>query len=341
MPEGDLSAGGPAQGRAGPDGIVWRPSPETARGSRIGRLLAASGLAGLADLQRRSVEDPEWYWDTVCRDVGIRWRHPYRRVLETPRGIAWPRWFEGGLLNLSETCLDRHLDGPGRDRPALIAEADDGQVRTLTFAELAVEVRRLAAALRRLGVGPGDTVGIYLPMSAEAAVAVLAVARIGAIYTPCFSGYGAPAVAARLQDCQARLLITADAFRRRGQTVPMKRTADEAVATCPSVQHVIVHRRTGMSIAWTAGRDVWWHEAVSTASPVCEALPVEADHPALIIEPSRAEKARDVESVGQPIDAHRKIALEFVDKILRQIRVGALVIDVDRDGARLGHGVSS
>jgi acetyl-CoA synthetase len=271
----------------GPDAIVWRPSPETARASRIGRLLAASGLAGLADLQRRSVEDPEWYWDTVCRDVGIRWRHPYRRVLETPQGIAWPRWFEGGLLNLSETCLDRHLDGPGRDRPALIAEADDGQVRTLTFAELAAEVRRLAAALRRLGVGPGDTVGIYLPMSAEAAVAVLAVVRIGAIYTPCFSGYGAPAVAMRLQDCQARLLITADAFRRRGQTVSMKRVADEAVAAAPSVRTVLVHRRLGADVPWTPGRDVWWDEAV-TQTPVgtpaeTEAEALDPDHPALVI----------------------------------------------------------
>ena len=156
-------------------------------------------------------------------------------------------------------------------------------MRTLTYAELAQEVGRLANALRRLGVGANDTVGVFLPMCQEAVIAVLAISRIGAIYTPCFSGYGGQAVATRLQDCDAKVLITADAFTRRGNLIPMKQTADEAVATCPSVQHVIVHQRTGTSIPWTAGRDVWWHEAVSAESPICEALPVEADHPALII----------------------------------------------------------
>jgi acetyl-CoA synthetase len=249
--------------------------------------MTAHGLSELSALQRRSVEEPEWYWDAVCRDLGIRWRDPYRRVLDSSRGLAWPRWFEGGRLNLSETCLDAHADGPRRDQPAVIAEGDDGAVRTLTFAELGGEVARLAAALLRLGVGPGDTVGIYLPMSVEAAVAVLAVVRVGAIYTPCFSGYGAPAVATRLQDCQASLLITADGFRRRGQTVTMKRMADEAVAAVPSVRTVLVYRRLGVDVPWAPGRDVWWHEAVAGAPdrPLAEAPAeaVDADHPALII----------------------------------------------------------
>src|SRR5262249_50192090 len=124
---------------------------------------------------------------------------------------------------------------------------------------------------------------VFLPMSQEAAVAILACSRIGAIYAPCFSGYGAHAVAARLQGCDAKVLITADGFSRRGNTIPMKQTADEAVAECPSVRQVIVHRRTGGSVPWTAGRDVWWHEAVAEESAECPALPVEADHPALII----------------------------------------------------------
>src|SRR5262249_23182524 len=158
---------------------------EQARNARIARFMAAHGVDSLADLQRRSVTDPEWYWDAVVRDLQIRWRRPYRRVLDEGRGPAWPRWVAGALLHLSETCLDRHLDGPRRDRPAVIAEADDGAVRTLTYAELAREVDGLATGLRRLGLGKGDTVGIYLPMSVEAAVAVLAVSRVGAIYTPC------------------------------------------------------------------------------------------------------------------------------------------------------------
>ena len=186
-------------------------------------------------------------------------------------------------MNLAANCLDKHLTGPRRDEVAVISEAEDGTVRTLTYAELAQEVGRLANALTRLGVRANDTVGVFLPMCQEAVIAVLAISRIGAIYTPCFSGYGAQAVATRLQDCDATVLITADAFTRRGNLIPLKQTADEAVARCPTVQHVIVHRRTGTSIPWTAGRDVWWHEAVSAESPTCEALPVEADHPALII----------------------------------------------------------
>src|SRR5213078_837551 len=169
------------------------------------------------------------------------------------------------------------------DTPAIVWEGDDGSTRTLTYNELAAEVGRLANALTALGVGEGDRVGIFLPMSPEAAIATLAVVKIGAIYTPCFSGFGAGAVASRLSDCEARLLITADGFQRRGQVVKRKETADEAVAQCPSVKTVLVHRRLGREIPWSAGRDRWWHEAVATVSQTCPVVPVDADRPCLII----------------------------------------------------------
>jgi acetyl-CoA synthetase len=267
----------------GASDIIWRPDPETASRTRIARFIAAHGLAGLEDLQRRSVTDPEWYWDAVCRDIGWLWYTPHRRVLDASAGIQWPRWFVGARTNLAANCVDRHLAGPRRDQPAIISEAEDGEARTLTYAGLGREVSRLANALRRLGVGQGDAVGVFLPMSQEAAIAILAVSRIGAIYAPCFSGFGAQAVATRLQGCDAKVLITADAFARRGNVIPMKHTADEAVAACPTVRHVIVYRRTGASVGWTPGRDVWWHEAVAAESAECEAARVEADHPALII----------------------------------------------------------
>src|SRR5205823_2817438 len=263
--------------------IVWRPTREFAERSRIARFMRAQKIDSLGELQRRSVADPEWYWDAVVRDLGVRFTRPYTRVLDSSRAVQWPRWFPDGLLNFTDNCVDRNLDAGRGDQAAIIWEGDDGQSRTLTYRALAREVNRLANALRHLGVGEGDRVGVFLPMSPEAAVATLAAGRIGAIYTPCFSGYGGQAVATRLQDCDAKVLITADAFTRRGNRIPMKQTADEAVATCPSVQYVVVHQRTGTSIPWTAGRDVWWHEAVSAEAPVCEALPVEADHPALII----------------------------------------------------------
>jgi len=263
--------------------IIWRPTAEHRERARIARFMRAQGIESLPALQRRSVEDPEWYWDAVVRDLGVRWTVPYSRVLDGARGPAWPRWFPDGRLNLADNCVDRHVDAGRGDRAALIWEGDDGRSRTLTYAELAAEVNRLANALRRLGVGEGDRVGIFLPMSPEAAIATLAVARIGAVYTPCFSGFGAQAVASRLQDCEAKLLITADGFHRRGQVVRLKETADEAVAASPSVTQVLVHCRLGRELPWTSGRDRWWHEETARESDRAEAVPVEADRPCLII----------------------------------------------------------
>jgi acetyl-CoA synthetase len=265
------------------DKSIWRPDPAAAARTRIARFMAQHGVATLADLQRRSVEDPEWYWDAVSRDLGFHWFTDYRRVLDSSKGIAWPRWFPGGRINLAHNAVDRHLAAGRGSKLAVIAEAEDGGVRTLTYAELGAEVGRLANALRRLGIGPGDTVGVFLPMCAEAVIATLAVARIGAVYTPCFSGYGAQAVAARLDGCRTRLLITADAFARRGQAVPLKRTADAAVTAAPSVERVIVSRRGDGDVPWKDGRDLWWDELVAGESTECAALPVEADHPCLII----------------------------------------------------------
>ena len=262
--------------------ILWRPTPEFARASRLGRFMARHGFDALPAFHRRSIDDPEWYWRAVCEDLGIVWTRPFTRVLDASRGIAWPRWFEGGEMNLAANCVDRHL-ATGGDRLAIVCESEDGSVRQLTYGELAVEVNRLANALVLMGVAAGDAVGIFLPMSPEAAIATLAVMRIGAMYTPCFSGYGAQAVASRLQDSEAKVLITADRFTRRGNPVLMKQTADEAVALSPSVKHVLVHRRGGGDVPWIEGRDRWWHDVVATQSPTCAALGVEADHPCLII----------------------------------------------------------
>src|SRR6058998_1999861 len=263
--------------------IIWRPTPDYVERSRLARFMRSQRIGSLEELQRRSVEDPEWYWDAVVRDLGVRWTRPYTCVLDASRGIQWPRWFPGGLLNFTDNCVDKNLDAGRGDKPAIIWEGDDGQGRTLSYRELAHEVNRLANALKRLGVGEGDRVGVFLPMSPEAAIATLAIVRIGAIYTPCFSGYGAQAVASRLQDCEAKVLITADGFQRRGQVVKMKETADEAAAASPSVRHVVVYRRLGREIPWTARRDLWWDEFVAKEPDRCPALPVEAERPCLII----------------------------------------------------------
>src|SRR3970040_814129 len=208
--------------------IIWRPTPERIERARMTKFMRAHGIATLEPLQRRSVEDPEWYWDAVSKDLGFRWMKPYTRVLDTSRGIAWPRWFEDGLMNLSDNCVDRHVDAGRGERLAIIWEAEDGAGRTWAYRGRARDGNPLANVRRRRGVGAGDSVGLFLPMTAEAAIAMMAICRVGAIYSPSFSGYGAQAVAARLQDCDAKVLITADGFPRRGQTVKMKEVADEA-----------------------------------------------------------------------------------------------------------------
>jgi acetyl-CoA synthetase len=263
--------------------VVWRPSPEVIERSRIAGLMRKLGVPSLEALQQRSIEEPEWYWDAVVRDLGVRWARPYTRVLDESRGVAWPRWFENGLLNFTDNCVDRQVDAGRGAHPAVIWEGDGGETRTLTYAELGREVNRLANALKRLGVGEGDRVGIFLPMSPEAVIATLAVLRIAAIYTPCFSGFGPQAVASRLLDSEAKALITIDGFQRRNNVVKVKETADEALASCPTVKSVIVLRRLGRDTPWTEGRDHWWHDVVANESDQCAATMVDADRPALII----------------------------------------------------------
>src|SRR2546425_2225609 len=159
------------------DDIIWRPRPDVAERSRIAGFLRAHSIASLSELQRRSVADPEWYWSAAVEDLGVRWLRAPRRVLDDARGPAWPVWFPGGLMNFTDCCVDRHVDGGRGGHPALILEGDDGSTRPGTYREVLREVSRLANALRGLGVGEGDRGGIFLPMSLEAAVATLAVVR--------------------------------------------------------------------------------------------------------------------------------------------------------------------
>jgi acetyl-CoA synthetase len=263
--------------------IIWRPTPDVVERARITRLMRAVGVGSLAELQQRSVADPEWYWSAVVRDLGVRWLRPPERVLDDSRGPAWPAWFPGARLNLADNCVDRNVDAGRGDKPAIVSESDDGFTRTLTYREVQAEVGRLANALRRLGVDRGDRVGVFLPMAAEAAIAVLACARLGAVCAPCFSGFGAQAVASRLRDCEAKLLITADGFSRRGQLVRLKETADEAAAACPTVENVLVYRRLGRDVPWTADRDHWWHERVAAEPDACPPVALGADHPCFLV----------------------------------------------------------
>jgi len=240
--------------------VAWRPTPEYVERANVTRLMRAHGIDDIDGLRRRSVEDVEWYWDAVVNDLGLEFSTPYDKVLDTSRGVPWATWFIGGRINLVWNCVDRWAHSDAKDRPAIIGESETGEVRGLTFRELHKKIDRLAAGLLEMGVGKGDAVGVFMPMRPEAVVAAYAVAKIGAIYMPIFSGFAAHAVAARLNDAGAKALITADGTWRRGKHGLMKQVADEAVAEVPSIERVIVLENLGVDMPMTAGRDVTWHD---------------------------------------------------------------------------------
>ncbi len=243
--------------------FVWSPSEEYVRRSRLKRFMDRHGFATYQELLERSTEDIAWFWEAVFEDLGIEFYEPYTQVVDLSRGIQWPRWCVGTKLNIVHNCLDKWMDTPTQNRVAIRWEGEEGAVRLMTYRDLYREVNRVAAALRAAGIGKGDAVGLYMPMVPEVAVALLAIAKVGAIILPLFSGFGAGAVATRLADAEAKALFTADGMFRRGKPVAMKPVADEALAEVPSVEKVIVYRRAGLDVPMTPGRDVWWDDFVA------------------------------------------------------------------------------
>src|SRR5437879_724312 len=263
------------------EGFAWTPTPEYTERANVTRLMRAHGISSYPDLIRRSQDDIEWFWQAVIDDLGIEFFTPYRAIVETPKGIPWAIWFGGSTVNLTYNCVDRHAaHAPGRT--ALVWEGEDGATRTLTYGDLKREVDTFANGLRALGMGPGDAVGIYMPMIIENVVALYACSKIGAVWLPIFSGFAANAVAARLQDADAVALITADGFWRRGSQVRMKEAADEAVAASPSARHVIVARRLHRGAPGTEGRDVDWSDVVAGRPDECEPAHLDSEHPLFI-----------------------------------------------------------
>ncbi|MFR9805990.1 AMP-binding protein [Pseudonocardia sp. RS010] len=249
-------------------GYVWTPGPEYLEHSRVARFARAHGVDGIDALRARSVADVAWYWEAAVADLGLRFFPPYRRVLDLSRGITDPDWFVGGELNVADACLSRWAEDRGaRDRTAVVHEAEDGSVDSLSFAELEDRVRRVAAGLRGLGIGRGDAVALYLPMVSEAVVAFYAAARIGAVLVPLFSGFAPAAIASRLADAEVRAVVVAESTVRRGRTVAMLPPIREAVAQCraeeqgPTVEHVIVVGSPGEGE--TAWSDLLAHEPVT------------------------------------------------------------------------------
>jgi acetyl-CoA synthetase len=225
-------------------------------------------------LHREAEADPEAFWARQAEHY-LTWYRRWDRVLDWQMPFA--RWFDGGALNASVNCVDRHVAAGRGDRIAYHWEGEPGDTRTITYAELLGDVCRFANALRALGVRRGDRVGIYLPMVPELPVAMLACARIGAAHSVVFGGFSADAVADRMNDAQAKVLITADEGWRRGRTVPLKENADNALRNCATVSDLVVVRRTGNPVAWTEGRDHWWHDLVAAQPATCEPEQMESE----------------------------------------------------------------
>ncbi len=226
-------------------------------------------------LRKRADEDPDSFWAECARN--LHWFKPFGKTLEWDFPNA--KWFVGGTINASYNCLDRHLDTPRRNKAALIWEGEPGDSRVLTYQMLADEVGRCANALKSLGVKDGDRVAIYMPLVPEAAIAMLACARIGAIHSVVFGGFSSEALADRINDAEAKVCITADGGWRRGQVVELKQNVDEALKKTPSIQKVLVLKRVGNKIEMRKGRDVWWDELVPAQSPNCEAAQLDSEHP--------------------------------------------------------------
>ncbi|MDF2630722.1 MAG: Acetate--CoA ligase [Symbiobacteriaceae bacterium] len=263
--------------------IVWRPTPEMVAGARITRFIERCGLPDLDALMARAAADPAWFWAQVTLDLGIDWYAPPKQTLDLSGGAPWARWFAGARMNLAHDCVDKHVETERRNKLAIIYEGEDGQVRKLTYRDLQAEANQLAHGLMSLGVSKGDRVGIYLPLIPEAVAAIMAVAKIGAIFTPIFSGFAPQAAGSRLEDAGVKVLITADGFTRRGKTVHMKTAADEAVAHAPAVQKVVVVRRLGNFVAWQEGRDMWYHDLTGRQPQAFETARLDPEDPFMII----------------------------------------------------------
>src|ERR1700733_1893171 len=252
---------------------VFPPPPEFSAKAHI------KSLEEYEALYKQSIEDPEAFWAGAAKE--LHWFKTWDKVLEW--NLPSAKWFVGGKINLSYNCVDRHALGPRAGKTALLWEGEPGEIRRLTYAELHVEVQKFANALKALGIKKGDRISVYMGMTPELAIALLACARIGAVHSVIFGGFAATAIADRVNDSGCVAILTQDSSYRRGGEIQLKRTVDEALPACTTVQHVIVYKRTGSPVNMVEGRDRWWHDLVANAPTECEAEPLDSEDPLYIL----------------------------------------------------------
>jgi len=259
--------------------IVWRPNKDYIDNARLTEFMKIHQIKNYSELMDKSTKDPAWFTEAVLNFLDIQFYEPYSKVLDLSKGIAWPQWCVGGKMNIIHNCLDKYMGTPTENSPAFIWEGEEGETKTVTYSELYKQVNQTANALRSLGLGKGDAIGLFMPMTPEIVVALLAIAKIGGIILPLFSGYGVSAVVTRLADANAKALFTADGFFRRGNPVAMKPVADQAAEQVPTLKHMIVLNRANLDIDMKKVRDQWWHKLIPLQPPEAETEITNAEDP--------------------------------------------------------------
>ncbi len=263
--------------------IIWEPYGDYLEKSNISRFMKKHGIETYDELIKRSTDDTEWFWDAALEDLDIEWYEKYHTIRDISEGFPWTKWFLGGKINIVHNCIDKHIKTGAGDRPAYIWESDDGEVKTFSFSQLNAEMCKLANAMRAAGVKKGDTIGLYMPMTAEIVPVFFACLKVGAAAVPVFSGFGAMALATRLEDAESKILFTSDGGIRRGKESPVKAEADKAVEQAGCVEKVVVLQRTGSDVPWTEGRDVWYHDFIADQPEDAETEVMEAEDTSMII----------------------------------------------------------
>lgn len=283
---------------------LFPPSDEFAAQARI------KSLEEYEALWNRAAADPPKFWADIAREE-LHWFEPFTEALRWNEPVA--EWFVGGKTNACFNCVDKHVAEGRGDQRAIIWEGEPGDQRTLTYAQLQDEVCKCANALKSLGIGEGDVVSIYMPMTPELAIAMLACARIGAVHSVIFAGFSAEAIADRNNDAGAKLVITADGGWRRGKVLPLKQTVDQALAKSPTVEHCLVLKRAGDVPPMQEGRDLWWHDVVDSASADCPATPLDSETPLFILYTSGSTgKPKGIKHTTAGYNLYAKKSFEWV-----------------------------
>lgn len=263
--------------------IVWRPTSENIEQANLTAFMRLHALKDFDELILKSTHDVTWFTDSVLKYLDIQFYEPYSKVVDLSAGIQFAKWCVDGRMNIVHNCVDKYQELEIRNQLAVSWEGEEGVTKSLTFKELYKEVNKTANALRSLGLGKGDAIGIFMPMTPEIVIALLAIAKIGGIILPLFSGYGAGAITSRLQDANAKALFAADGSFRRGKAVEMKSIADEAAEQVASLKHMIVLKRTGQDVVMKMGRDHWWADLIAPQPDTASTEITSAEDPLMII----------------------------------------------------------